>query len=121
MLFNVNVLNSDLNNVSGLEELGGVLNELIGHFGDMKKTVVVNSDINEATKVNDVTNGTLELHIGLKVGYLENVGGEDGCGSIVTNISSGLLKLADDILEGGLTAAELAGKLCLTVLLCLES
>lgn len=77
MLFNVNVLDTNLDNVACLEHFGGVLNKLIAHLGDVKKTVVVNTDINEATEVNNVSNRTLKLHIGLKVVNIENVGGKD--------------------------------------------
>ena len=121
MLLNVNVLDLNLDNVAGLEHLGGMLNELIAHLGNVKKAVVVHADINEAAEVNNVSNGTLKLHICLKVVDVENVGGKDRCGCIVTNVTAGLLKLGDNILEGGLTTAKLTGKLRNTVLLCLES
>ena len=100
MLLNVNVLDANLDNVACLEELGGVLDELIAHLGDVKKSVVVNSDVNEATEVNNVSYSTLKLHIGLQVVDVENVGGEDRRGRIVTNVTSRLLKLGDNILEG---------------------
>ena len=121
MLLNVYVLDKNLNDVTGLEQLGGMLDEAVGHLGDVKKTVVVNTDVNEATEVDNVADGALELHAGLKVGDVENVGGEDGSGRIVTDISAGLLKLGDNVVEGGLTAAKLTGELCDAVLLCLEA
>ena len=99
MLLNVNVLDANLDNVTGLEELGGVLNEAVGHLGDVKQTVVVHADVNEATEVNNVSYGTLKLHFGLKVVDVENVGGKDRCGSIVTNISAGLFKLGNNVKE----------------------
>ena len=82
---------------------------------------MVNTDVNEATEVNNVSYGTLKLHIRLKIVDVENVGGKDRCGSIVTNIAAGLLKLGDNILKSRLTATKLASKLCNTVLLCLEA
>ena len=96
MLLNVNVLDANLDNIAGLEELGGMLDVLIRHLGDVKKTVVVNADINEATEVDYVTYSTLKLHTGLKVGDVKNVGGEDGRGSVVTDVTAGLFKLTDD-------------------------
>ena len=81
---------------------------------------MVNTDINEATKVDYVTHCTLELHTGLKVGDLKHVGREDRSGSIVTDVTAGLFKLTDNVKESGLTAAELTSELCGTVLLCLE-
>ena len=121
MLFNVYVLNSYLDDVADREELGGILYESVGHLGDVKKTVVVNTDVYEATEVNNVSDSTLKLHIRLQVSDLKNVGGEHGSGSIVTNVSSGLLKLGDYVLEGGLTTAELASELCHSVLLSLKT
>ena len=120
-LLGIYVLDSDLDDVTGLEELGGVLDVSVGHLGDVEQTVVVHADVNEATEVDNVSDGTLELHTGLQVGNLKNVGGEDGCRSIVTDIAAGLLELGDYIKEGGLTAAELTGELCGAVLLCLKA
>ena len=74
MLYNVDVLYSDLYNVTRFEKLGGVLYKSVAHLGDMEKSVVVNSYINEATKVNDVSYRTRKLHIGLQIVYIKNVG-----------------------------------------------
>ena len=120
-LLGVNVLDLYFNYVAGFEELGGMLDVSVTHLGDVKKTVVVNSDINEATEVNNVSDSTLELHIGLQVVDVENVGGEYGSGCIVTNVAAGLLKLGNNILEGGLAAAKLFRKLCDAVLLGLKA
>ena len=121
MLLNVNVLYSDLDDVAGLKEVGGVLNESVGHLGDVEKSVVVNTDVNEAAEVGNVSYSTVKLHIRLKILYRKNLGGEDRSGSVVTDISAGLFKLGDDVVKGGLTAAELTRKLSDAVLLCLKS
>ena len=121
MLFNVNVLDTNLDYVACLEHLGGMLDKLIAHLGDMKQTVVVNTDINEATEVNNVSYSTLKLHIGLKVVDVENVGGKNRSGRIVTDIAAGLLKLGDNIEKSGLATAKLASELLDAVLLCLEA
>ena len=121
MLLHVNVLDLNLDNVAGLEHLGGMLDELIAHLGNVEEAVVVHADINEATEVNNVSNSTLKLHICLKVVDVENVGGKDRCGCIVTNVTAGLLKLGDNILESRLTTAKLTSKLRNAILLCLET
>ena len=38
MLFNINVLDTNLDYVACLKHLGGMLNKLIAHLGDVKKT-----------------------------------------------------------------------------------
>ena len=121
VLCDVNVLNLYLYDIARLKELGGVLDISVAHLGDVKKTVVVNADINEATEVNDVSYGAVKLHTGLEVVDIENVGGKDRSGSIVTNISAGLFKLLDNIVKSRLAAAKLLSKLCKTVLSNLES
>ena len=78
------------------------------------------TDINEATEVDYVTYSALKLHTGLKVGDLKHVGGENGRGSIVTNVTAGLFKLTDYIKKSGLTAAKPLCTLSGAVLLCLE-
>ena len=88
-----------------------MLDEAITHLGDVKQTVVMHTDINEATEVNNVSYSTLKLHFGLQVVYVENVGGEDRCGSVVTDISAGLFKLGDNVKKSGLTTAKLTCKL----------
>ena len=80
----------------------------------------MHADINEATEVNNVTYCTLELHIGLEILDVEDIAGENGSGSIVTNVTAGLFKLVDNINEGGLTATKLTGKLRCAVLISLE-
>ena len=82
---------------------------------------MVHADVNEAAEVNNVSYSTLKLHIRLEVVDVEDVGGEDGCGSVVTDVTAGLFKLGDDVLEGGLATAELASELCHTVLSSLEA
>ena len=106
MLLNVNVLDADLDNVAGLEELGGVADEAVAHLGDVEQAVVVNADVNEATEVNHVSDSTLQLHFGLQVVDVKNVGGENGCGCVVTDITAGLLKLGDNVLKSRLTDSE---------------
>ena len=93
MLLNVNVLDSDLNNVTCFEHLGRVLDKLITHLGNVQKTIVVNTDINEATEVNNVSDSTLELHIGLQIVYIKDVGRKYRCRCIVANITARLFKL----------------------------
>ena len=121
MLFYVDILDYNLDDITGLEKLGGMLDKSVGHLGDMEKSVVVNADINEATEVDYVTDGALKLHTGAEVGDIENVGRENGSGSIIADVSAGLLKLGDNIKERRLTASELASELCGSVLLNLES
>ena len=74
VLLNVNVLDTNLDNVARLEQLGGMLDKAVAHLGDVKKAVVVNADVNEAAKVNNVSYGTLKLHTGLEIVDVENVG-----------------------------------------------
>ena len=74
VLLYVNVLNSYFNNIAGFEEVGWVLNKAVGHFGNVKKSVVVNAYINETAEVNDVSYSSVKLHAGFKVVYIENVG-----------------------------------------------
>ena len=98
-----------------------MLDEAVAHLGDVKQTVVVNADVYEAAEVNHVSYSTLKLHIRLKIIDVKNVGGEDRCGCIVTDVTARLLKLGDNILKGRLATAKLTCKLCNTVLFRLES
>ena len=59
MLRYVYVFNAYFDYVADGEKLGGVFYVFIAHGADVQKTVVVNADVNEAAKVNYVTNGTL--------------------------------------------------------------
>ena len=74
MLLYVNVLDSDLDDVAGLEEVGWVLDVSVAHLGDVEQTVVVNADVYEAAEVNHVSDGTLKLHFGFKVVDVKDVG-----------------------------------------------
>ena len=106
MLLYVNVLDSYFDYITCFEKLGGMLDESVAHLGDVKKAVVVNTDINEATEVNNISYSTLKLHFGLKIVDVENIGRENGSRSVVTNVTSGLFKLGNYVLKGGLTAIQ---------------
>ena len=73
VLFNVNVLYTYVDNVTGLKEIGGMLYKSIRHLGDVKQAIVMHADINEATEVNNVTYGALELHTLSKVANIKNL------------------------------------------------
>ena len=90
MLLHVYVLNNYVNNVTYGEQIRWVLNEAVGHLGNVKKSVVVNADVNEAAEVDYVTDSSLYLHSGLKVCNLKNVSRKNGCRCVVTDISAGL-------------------------------
>ena len=73
VLLYVYVLDADLDNVTGLKEIGGMLYKSIRHLGDVKQAIVMHADINEATEVNNVTYGALELHTLGKVANIKNL------------------------------------------------
>lgn len=70
----INILDSYLDDIACLEEVGWMLDEFIAHLRDMKKTVMMNANVNKATKINNITNGTLELHIWLKIINIKDIG-----------------------------------------------
>ena len=53
----------------------------------MNKSVLMNSDIYETTKVDYVTNSSLKHHSGLKIFHIKNVTSKNRCRHALTRIS----------------------------------
>ena len=103
----VNTLDSDLYDVTDGYDVTCPLYKALAHFGYMEQAVVMYAYIHECTEINYVSYRSLEEHIGLQILYVQNVCTENGRRCAVTNISSGLFELSDDVEQSRLTAAEL--------------
>ena len=85
------------------DDLCGVGDETVGELGDVDKTVLMNTDVNEDTEVGDVRYDTREFH-----SYDEVVEGVDILVefkniNLSTWVTARLLKFGEDVVEGGLT------------------
>ena len=72
-------------------------NEAIGDFRDVDETVLMDTDVHKGTEVDDVTHSAGELHAGLEVGDLHNIGSENGFWKLIADVTAGLHKLLHDI------------------------
>ena len=61
------------------------------------------SDIDKCAKVDDIANRSLQLHAGLKIVDIHDIGAQKRRRKLVTRIASGLLELFDYILKSGQT------------------
>ena len=117
----VDTLYLDRNHVADRQHLRGVLNESVGYFGDMHKSVLMNADVHESAEVDDVSDSTRKLHTGCEVAHIHNVCAEHGEGETVTNVASRLFKLANDIVESRLAYFKLFANLFCSLEIDLET
>ena len=106
---NVNAENAYLYGISNLNNIGGMLYELIGKLRDVNKSVLVNTNVNKCAKVDNVTHGSGQFHIGLEVLDAEDIIAQNGRRKRIADVAAGLFKLAQNILKSRLTNAELCG------------
>ena len=63
----------------------------------------MHSDIDECAEINNIANRSLQLHAGLEVVDIHDIGAQKRRRKLVTRIASGLLELFDYILKSGQT------------------
>ena len=78
-----------------------MLYESVGELGDVNESVLMNANVNERAEVDNVSHGTVEHHIGLEVLDAHNVVAKRRRREAVSDVSSGLLKLGDDVVKRG--------------------
>ena len=76
----------------------------------MYKSVLMHTDIDKCSEINNISNRALESHAGLQVLHLEDVAPEHRLRELLTGIARRLLDLGHDVLECYLTAVKLTGK-----------
>ena len=99
--FFVHVQDHDLDDITDLEGLAGVVQAARGDLGDVDQAVLVDADIHEGTEIDDVADGTGEDHALLQVLDLQNILAQDGLGQVFTGVAAGLLQFFGDIQQGG--------------------
>ena len=84
-----------------------MLDEFAAYLRDMYKSVLVDTDINEYTEIDDIADCSHKLHTGLEVLYLHDIAASHKRRrELVTEVTAGLFKLSDDICESWYTYAE---------------
>ena len=63
----------------------------------------MHSDIDERAEVDDIANRSLQLHAGLKIVDIHDIGAQKRRRKLITRIASGLLEFLDYILKSGQT------------------
>lgn len=74
--FRVYGQDGDLYDIADADDLGGVADEAVGELRDMDEAVLMDADIDERTEVDHVAHGAGELHAGLQVIHIQDVGAE---------------------------------------------
>ena len=69
----INVLNFYINYIAYGKEVGRAFYKSVAHLGYVKKSVVMNTDVDEAAERGYVSYSALKLHIGLEVLDFKNV------------------------------------------------
>ena len=81
----------------------------------MHQTILMHADVHKDAEVNDVAHRAAELHAGLQILQLQNVGPEDRRGQFVARVAPWLDQLLDDIEHRRNADGAVAGKLLLAV------
>ena len=111
MAFFVHFQNHYIDHITDFDCFAGMLQTAAADLGDVNKAVLVDTNIHEYAKVNDVSDSAGKLHAGLQVLHFQNVFAQNGRGQFITGITAGLAQLLDDILQGGFTHTAGLGRL----------
>ena len=81
----------------------------------MHQTVLMHADVHKDAEVNDVAHRAAQLHAGLQILQLQNVGPENRRGQLVARVASGLDQLLDNVEHCRNADLAITGKLLLAV------
>ncbi len=98
--FKVGAEDLDLDDLSGFDGLGGILDEAVGELADVDEAVLMDADVDEGAELGDVGDDAFEDHAGLNVGELADVIVEVGGDELVAWIAAGLAELFENVVDG---------------------
>ena len=98
-----------------------MLDEAVGHAGDVNQAVLMHADVHEGAEVNDVAHGAGEFHAGLQILHVQHVGAQNGLGQLVAGVAAGLLQFGKNIVEGGQADAQFLRQLFHAILFRFQS
>ncbi len=87
--------------LSNLDNIVGIFDVLVGEFGDMDETVLMDADIDEGTEGRDVGDDAFELHTDGEIFDLVDIFTELRSFKGGARVTSGLFEFVDDIAQGG--------------------
>ena len=93
----IHLQNDYFYHIANLDHFTGVLDAAVAYLGNVDQTILVNTDIHEYTKVNDVSDGTGELHAGFQILQFQDILPQDGGGESITGIPSGFTQFFGNI------------------------
>ena len=80
---------------------GGVFDKLICQLTDVHQALGVNTHVHKGTKVGDIADNTRQNHARAEVGQFMHGGVESKLGEGLSGVTTGLLQLCHNILQGG--------------------
>ena len=84
-----------------------MLDVLVGHLGDVYKTILMDTYIYKCSEVDYISDGSLKHHALGEILHFKNITTEDRLRHFISWVSCRLLKLVDYICKGDGTCAEL--------------
>ena len=103
MSFLIDTKNNHINHIANLYSLAGMTESAIGNFGNVHQTVLVDTDINEDTKINDVSYSARQFHSGFQILDIQYILAKQGSRQFITGIAAGFGKFLRNVRECMLT------------------
>ena len=90
----------DRDDLTGLDHLTGVFDELVGQLGNMDQAILMHTNIDKRAEIGDVGDGSFKLHTGFQVLDFIDTIGEFGGLEFRARVTAGFIKLGNNIADG---------------------
>ena len=93
----IDLQHPDLYHIADRDDLGRMPDKFAADLRNMHQTVLMHANVYKDAEVNDVAHRAAQLHAGLQILQLQNVGPENRRGQLVARVASGLDQLLDNV------------------------
>ena len=84
-----------------------MLDIAVCHLGHVNQTILMHADIHKCTKINNITDSSLQNHSLFQVLHLQNIGTKDRFRHVVTRVAGRFFQFFYDVAESDLTDSQL--------------
>ena len=91
------------NQIPNRNDLTWVVNEALTHLRDMDKSILMDTDIHKGTKVHNISDSPFKFLSDWQVFEFKNILTKYWCFKIITEVTTWLQKVSDDIFKGFLS------------------
>ena len=81
--------NDDFDNVANFQYFTGVAQSTVAYFGNVYQTILVNTNVHKDAEIDDISDGTGQLHAGNQIFHFQHILAQNGLGQFIAGIAAG--------------------------------